>query len=75
MTASLLALGMTGSRRLTEIALLLGAIGAGVFGLAILARIARAEMPATRWMHLLAAALLIAFFVLAIVAVHWGWKG
>ena len=75
MTSSLLALGMSGSRRLTEIALLLGAVGAAVFGLGAAARIVGKQAAAMPWLRLLGAVLVTACFVLAIVALHWGWKG
>ena len=75
MTSSLLAFGMSGSRRLTEVALLLGAVGTAVFALAAAARVAGRQVPAVARANLLAAALVTACFVLAIVALHWGWKG
>ena len=75
MTSSLLAFGMNGSRRLTEVALLLGAVGTAVFALGAAARIAGRQLPGVARVNLLAAALVTACFVLAIVALHWGWKG
>ena len=75
MTSSLLAFGMNGSRRLTEVALLLGAVGTAVFALGAAARIAGRQLTGVAWVNLLAAALVTACFVLAIVALHWGWKG
>ena len=74
MTSLLLAFGMSGSRRLTELALLLGAVGAAVFGLGAVTRAVGKRLPAVAWVNLLAAALVTACFVLAIVALHWGWK-
>lgn len=75
MASSLLAFGMSGSRRLTELALLLGAVVAAVLGLAAAARAVGRPLPAVAWVNLLAAALVTVCFVLAIVALHWGWKG
>jgi hypothetical protein len=59
------------SRRLTQIGLLVDAVGAGLIAAAALVRLWRDDRT---WLWLLfsGAALLAAGFVLIVIAVHWG---
>ena len=59
------------SRRLTQIGLILDALGAGLLVAAVIVRLWR-DHPAWLWLLLAGAALLAAGFVLILLPVHWG---
>jgi hypothetical protein len=71
MTMLLAEWSFAASRRLTQIGLLLDAVGSGLIVLAAGLRLWR-DHPAWLWLLLAGGVLLAGGFVLIILAVHWG---